>query len=150
MTVSDAANLLIGVNAPGVPKESPAIVRAFRDLELTRDDLSDPDPDEWDASAEEPFKRGSPFGPAFEHVIGDFVAAGAYPVSEDITRVTLSGPMLSASIFSGLTAVERSSDIGLSVHFGREDTLRSNLPDQYVSKSFTDRTLAAVAQLLRT
>ena len=150
MTVSDAANLLIGVNAPGAPKDSAALVQAFRDLDLTFDALSDPDPDEWDASSEEVFRRGSPFGPALEHVIADFIKSGTYPVSEELTRVTLSGPLLNASIFCGAPDAERAGDVSISVQFSTDEMPGKNFPDQYVSKSFTDRTLSAVGQILAT
>jgi hypothetical protein len=150
MTISDAVNLLIGVNAPGAPKDAPTLVRTFRELRLTRDHLASQDPDEWDDSSEEPFRRGSPFGPAFESIVSGLVGREMSGLSDDVTSITLSGPSPTAKIYSGYADPEKASDVGLSVEFGRDESDDRNLPDQYVSKTFTDRTLMAVGQVLAT
>jgi hypothetical protein len=158
MGARDAANLLIGINAPGTAKQSTHFVRAFRDLPLIRDFLSPEDITEWDDLRSEEdddwtrsFYRLAPFGPALEQIINYFCEADNQ-ITSDVTRITFSGPLTTASIYMGLEDAERAGDISLSVVFSAHLDSREpdQFPDQEISKSFTQRTLIKIGQTLST
>ncbi|TXN03238.1 hypothetical protein FV242_12190 [Methylobacterium sp. WL64] len=157
MRVGDAANLLIGVNAPGAAKQSCQLVRSFRALPLTRDFLSLEDPEEWDELRSEndndwnkSFYRLAPFGDTLEQIINKFRNEGDQ-LDRHTTRITLSGPELTASIYMGAEEAERARDMFVNVSFGPNIVCDDSkeVPDQEISKTFTDRTLARVGEALK-
>lgn len=156
MGARDAANLLIGVNAPGTAKQSTQFVKAFRNLPLIRDFLSPEDIAEWDEMKSDDddewtrsFYRLAPFGPALEQIVSHFCLNENYNTA-DITRITISGPLSTASIYMGAEDAERAGDISLSVIFSTRLDINETkqLPDQEISKTFTHRTLTKVGETL--
>lgn len=158
MGVADAANLLIGVNAPSGAKQSADLVRFFSEMPLWEDYAAPSDEDEWDFvrsgdSLSEAFRRGSKFSSALRAVIADRVErARVTSVSTGVIRVTLSGPSLSASIYIGEAEPVAGGDVWTSSRFTSASELIESdgePPDQEVSKTFTHRTLKKISVLLR-
>ncbi|MCJ2039310.1 hypothetical protein MKK55_10215 [Methylobacterium sp. J-059] len=158
MGVGDAANLLIGVNAPGGAKQSADLVRIFCDMPLWEDSAAPTDADEWDYirsgdSLSEAFRRGSKFSSALRAVISDRVEGSkSGTASTEVVRITLSGPDLFARIYMGENDPVGGGDVWTSSRFTSASELvepDGEPPDQEVSKTFTHRTLNKISVLLK-
>jgi hypothetical protein len=159
MSALDAANLLIGVNSPGSAKQSTALVPEIAKMPLINDYSIRTSGDEWDAlrtgdQLSLAFRRRSEFRNVLVTLIEAFGGGESHSlVSTQSVKVIFHGPSLSASVYIGEHSPERDGDVWANAQFTSSAELveeDGEMPDNEISRAFTQRTLKRVAEVLAT
>ncbi|MDR7039630.1 hypothetical protein J2X36_004406 [Methylobacterium sp. BE186] len=157
MSVQDAANLLIGVNASPGPKYSVSTVNDFRRLLLTRDLALPENIEDWDEIRggddwlSQAFRRGAQCGPAIEAMIRSYMPDEFGNVAHDSSvsaSISFVRPSLLCKIAIYYGTLEDPEPIVVADFEPHLIDTEGIQPDRLDETIITGRTLASVGKAL--